>query len=91
MPTCKTFVLQIAFFDDNDHNSGRLTSALSTDANYIRGAAGDAVALTLQNFSCLAAGYVIALIYDWRMALLVTGSFPIFVTVRYLQLKCLCI
>jgi hypothetical protein len=28
----------------------------------------------MQNLSTLGVGYVIALIYDWRMALLVTGG-----------------
>lgn len=42
------FYLQIAFFDEDAHSSGRLTSALATDAAYIRGAVADAFAVGLQ-------------------------------------------
>lgn len=65
---------EVAFFDEDKNTSGRLTSALATDATYIRGAVGDAMGIALQNVATLVAGYVIALIYDWRMALLVTGE-----------------
>lgn len=40
---------------------------LAADASHIRGAVGDAVALVFQNLACLAFGYAIAFVYDWRM------------------------
>ncbi len=39
----------------------------------MRGAVADVFGLVLQNLSTLAVGYIIAFIFDWRMALLVTG------------------
>jgi ABC-type multidrug transport system fused ATPase/permease subunit len=51
-----------------------------SDASYVRGAVGDVVGLMLQNILCLAAGYVIAFIYEWRMALLVTGILPLLIS-----------
>jgi ABC-type multidrug transport system fused ATPase/permease subunit len=51
-----------------------------SDASYVRGAVGDVVGLMLQNVLCLAAGYVIAFIYEWRMALLVTGILPLLIS-----------
>ena len=37
---------------------------------------GDTLGLLLQNVFCLAFGYLIAFVYDWRMALVVTGALP---------------
>ena len=104
---------QVAWFDDADHSSGKLTANLATDATYVRGAVGDVFAvafsvrgqgglllirlrycrgaavecqhswrLTLaglsftdsQNLSTLVLGYLVAFAYDWRMALLITGT-----------------
>lgn len=65
---------QIAWFDHPERSSGALSSVLSTDASHVRGAVGDVVGLMLQNLVTLATGYFIALFFDWRMALLVTGA-----------------
>jgi ATP-binding cassette subfamily B (MDR/TAP) protein 1 len=46
----------------------------------VRGALGDMVALMLQNVFCLASGFIIAFIYNWRMALLVTGILPLLIS-----------
>lgn len=64
----------MAWFDDEAHSSGKLTSALATDASYVRGAVADTFGLLIQNLSMLVVGFVIGYIYDWRMALLVTGG-----------------
>uniref|UniRef100_A0A7S0R4U3 ATP-binding cassette transporter n=1 Tax=Chlamydomonas leiostraca TaxID=1034604 RepID=A0A7S0R4U3_9CHLO len=77
----------VAFFDAEEHSSGRLASALATDATYIRGAVGDSVGVALQNLATLAAGYLIAFIYDWRMALLITGCMPILITGAIAQMN----
>lgn len=65
---------QMAWFDDEAHSSGKLTAHLATDAAYVRGAVGDVFGVVLQNLSTLALGYVIGFIFDWRMALLITGG-----------------
>ncbi|KAJ9525056.1 hypothetical protein QJQ45_017385, partial [Haematococcus lacustris] len=67
---------QVGWFDREENSSGVLTTKLGSDASYVRGAVGDTLGLMLQNVLCLAFGYVIALVYDWRMALVVTGALP---------------
>lgn len=60
-----------SWFDAEEHSSGKLSSHLATDASVLRGAVGDVIGVVLQNLSTMAVGYTIALVYDWRMALLV--------------------
>ncbi|GFH24318.1 ATP-binding cassette transporter [Haematococcus lacustris] len=67
---------EVGWFDRDENSSGVLTTKLGSDASYVRGAVGDTLGLMLQNVLCLAFGYVIALVYDWRMALVVTGALP---------------
>ncbi|KAJ9525246.1 hypothetical protein QJQ45_020777 [Haematococcus lacustris] len=67
---------EVGWFDREENSSGVLTTKLGSDASYVRGAVGDTLGLMLQNVLCLAFGYVIALVYDWRMALVVTGALP---------------
>lgn len=63
---------EVGWFDTA--NSGALASALSADTTYVRGAVGDAAGLLFQNLTCLFFGFLIAFVYDWRMALLVAGA-----------------
>lgn len=64
------------------HTPGRHPPCPSarSDAAYVRGAVGDVIGLMLQNVLCLAVGYLIAFIYNWRMALLVTGILPLLIS-----------
>ncbi|KAL6762783.1 MDR-like ABC transporter [Haematococcus lacustris] len=68
---------EVAFFDDDYNSSGRLTATLATDAAYIKGA----------NLTTLVFGYLLALIYDWRMALLITGAFPLILVSTVIQMR----
>ncbi|GFH06183.1 uncharacterized protein HaLaN_00773, partial [Haematococcus lacustris] len=67
---------EVGWFDREENSSGVLTTKLGSDANYVRGAVGDTLGLILQNVLCLAFGYVIAMVYDWCMALVMTGAIP---------------
>ncbi|GBF96721.1 ABC transporter B family-like [Raphidocelis subcapitata] len=77
----------VGWFDRQENSSGRLATLLSTDAAYIRGAVGDVFGAVIQNGAVLAAGYGIALAYNWRMALLVTGAGPFIAIGGLLQMK----
>ena len=46
----------------------------------IRGAVGDVIAVLIQNLICLAFGFLIAFVYNWRMALVVLGALPFMVS-----------
>ncbi|GFR42553.1 hypothetical protein Agub_g3460 [Astrephomene gubernaculifera] len=78
---------EVAWFDDEDHASGKLTSNLATDAAYVRGAVGDVFGVVFQNVSTLALGYLVAFAYDWRMALLITGILPFLTLSMFIHLK----
>ncbi|GIL71759.1 hypothetical protein Vretimale_808 [Volvox reticuliferus] len=78
---------EVGWFDDPAHASGKLTANLATDAAYVRGAVGDVFAVAFQNLSTLALGYLVALAYDWRMALLITGVFPFITLSMLIHLK----
>ena len=41
---------------------------------------GDTMSLLAQNAICLAFGFLIAFVYNWRLALLVLGVLPIMVS-----------
>lgn len=70
---------EVGWFDQEANSSGQLTSRLAEDASTVRGAVGDVLGVMMQNVFCLASGYAIAFAYDWRMALVVTGTLPIMV------------
>ncbi|KAF5834437.1 P-loop containing nucleoside triphosphate hydrolase protein [Dunaliella salina] len=67
---------EIGWFDREENSSGVLATRLSTDSSYVRGAVGDSVGLITQNLFSLIIGYIIAFVFNWRMALLVTGALP---------------
>ncbi|KAG2428639.1 hypothetical protein HXX76_011345 [Chlamydomonas incerta] len=78
---------EVAWFDDAEHSSGKLTANLATDATYVRGAVGDVFAVAFSNMSTLVLGYLVAFAYDWRMALLITGVFPFLMLSMVIHLK----
>mmetsp|Transcript_13373 Transcript_13373/g.23679 ORF Transcript_13373/g.23679 Transcript_13373/m.23679 type:complete len:1466 (-) Transcript_13373:839-5236(-) len=80
-------VQEVGWFDRESNNSGQLTSLLSTDATYVRGAVADVVGLTIQNLATVVVGYILAFIYDYRMALLVTGILPFMVFAQSVEMK----
>eukprot|EP00198_Chlamydomonas_reinhardtii_P007814 XP_001697151.1 MDR-like ABC transporter [Chlamydomonas reinhardtii] len=78
---------EVAWFDEVKHSSGKLTANLATDAAHVRGAVGDVAGVAFQNISTLVLGYLIAFAYDWRMALLITGVFPLIIVSMVIHLK----
>ncbi len=71
---CQPTQPQVGWFDESDHSSGKLTANLATDATYVRGAVGDVFGVAFQNLTTLVLGYFVALAFDWRMALVITGG-----------------
>ncbi len=78
---------EIGWFDRESNNSGALASLLSNDATHVRGAVADVAGLLVQNLTTLVLGYVLALVYDWRMALVVTGVLPLLVIAQSVEVK----
>ena len=69
----------MGWFDLDENNSKRLTARLSVDATHVRAAIGDRVSILLQNTTVLVTACIIALIYEWRMALVLLATFPLLV------------
>jgi len=78
---------EVGWFDHEANSSGRLASMLAADASHVRGAVGDALGIMAQNFFCLAFGYLVAFIYEWRMALVVTGLLPFLLSANIIYYK----
>lgn len=78
---------EVGWFDLDKNASGVLTTRLATDASLVRGAVGDTLGVMMQNLFCLAAGLIIAFVFDWRMALLVLGILPFMVSGTIIHYK----
>jgi ATP-binding cassette subfamily B (MDR/TAP) protein 1 len=74
-----------AFFELPSSSTGELSARLSADAACIRGACADVIGVALQQTGTVVCGYVVALYYDWRMALVVTASLPVITAAFALQ------
>jgi len=70
---------EVGWFDLEENNSGSLTARLGTDAQHVRGAVGDALALMTQNFFTCVAGLTIAFISGWKMTLVILAVVPFIV------------
>ncbi len=68
---------EIGWFDRDENNSAAITGRLAVDAMAVRGAVGDQLGMFTQNIVTLLAGYIIALVNGWRMALVVIAALPL--------------
>ncbi|KAG1679148.1 hypothetical protein FOA52_000503 [Chlamydomonas sp. UWO 241] len=71
---------EVGWFDLEENSSSILTTRLSTDAVHVRGAVADALALLMQNLFCLGFGFILAFVYNWRMALVVLAALPFMIS-----------
>jgi ATP-binding cassette subfamily B (MDR/TAP) protein 1 len=78
---------EAAFFELPSSSTGELSARLSADAAAIRGACADVIGVALQETGTVLFGYVAALYYDWRMALVVTAALPVITAAFALQTK----
>ncbi|TPX38280.1 S-methyl-5-thioribose-1-phosphate isomerase [Synchytrium microbalum] len=69
----------VAFFDDERHATGILTSNLNLDAQAVQGASGVTLGTIFQVVGTLTGGTVIALIYSWKLALVALVSLPLLI------------
>lgn len=78
---------EISWFDEPSNSSGAIGARLSADAATVRSLVGDALALVVQNMSTVVAGLVIALVGNWRLALIVLAVLPLVGLQGYAQIK----
>lgn len=71
--------MPVHWFDREKNNAGNLTVKLSTDCSTVNNITTVIFAVVLQNLSTLITGIVIALVYEWRIALVSIALLPFMV------------
>ncbi|GBN19928.1 Phosphatidylcholine translocator ABCB4 [Araneus ventricosus] len=79
----------IAWFDDQRHNSGKLASRLSIDIPLMQSATGFRIGLVLSSSVTLVTSIIIAFIFGWKLALALLVAMPILLASGSVQLKML--
>ncbi|EPQ31809.1 abc multidrug transporter [Pseudozyma flocculosa PF-1] len=77
----------VAFFDHPDHSGGALSSRLTDNAQKIYGALGPTLGVVVQCTTTMVVGYVVALSYGWRLALVVIAVSPLTLSAGLLRLR----
>ncbi|CAF4895872.1 unnamed protein product [Rotaria sp. Silwood1] len=70
---------EIVYFDDPNNNTGALCTRLATEASAVQSATGIRIGLSLQNFSALGVGIILAFVFSWQFTLLILGFVPLLV------------
>ncbi|XP_058103411.1 ABC transporter B family member 9-like [Magnolia sinica] len=78
---------EISWFDDPMNSSGVIGGRLSGDASTVRSLVGDSLAIMVQNISTIIVGIVVAMLSNWRLALIILGILPLLGLQGYLQMK----
>ncbi|OQS03065.1 ATP-binding Cassette (ABC) Superfamily, partial [Thraustotheca clavata] len=78
---------EIAWFDDEKHSSGSLTTRLATDSAAIRTMTAETVNVVLVNVSTLAIAFGIAFSQSWQMTLAFLGVFPLMGFGAFVQMQ----
>ncbi|XP_077250942.1 ABC transporter B family member 9-like [Tasmannia lanceolata] len=78
---------EISWFDEPENSSGAIGARLSADASTVRSLVGDALALMVQNIATITAGLVIAMVANWRLALIILVLLPLVGLQGYAQMK----
>lgn len=73
----KLLKMPISWFDKPDNNCGILSKRLGTDCQTINGMATTYIYIMIQSLATLITGIIIALIYEWRIALVALGFMPL--------------
>lgn len=83
----KMLHLDTAFFDEDGHSSGSLSSSLASNAARINGLLGITMGSVIQSISTLVSGMLIALIFGWKLSLVVIACIPVTLSAGFIRLK----
>ncbi|KAJ1950433.1 hypothetical protein EC988_004389, partial [Linderina pennispora] len=75
------------FFDDEDNGTGALTSRLATDAEDVNKIVSSFIGTCFSTASTIVCALIIAFIYDWHIALIMMGCWPIQGFAQFLQAR----
>lgn len=70
---------ELGWFDRDENNSGQILARLNSDATNVRAAVGDRVSVIVQNATLLTVACIIALVLQWKLALVMLSTFPLLV------------
>ncbi|GAB2287878.1 ABC transporter B member 19 [Dionaea muscipula] len=76
---------EVGWFDEEEHNSSLLAARLATDAADVKSAIAERISVVLQNMTSLLTSFIVAFIVEWRVSLLILGTFPLLVLANFAQ------
>ncbi|CAG8486333.1 2351_t:CDS:2 [Paraglomus occultum] len=79
----------IEYFDDEKHNVGALTSALSLDATQVNGLAGATMGTLLQVSTTIIGGLIVGFSVGWKLTLVCMCCIPLLIGSGALRMKML--
>ncbi|KAI0073491.1 P-loop containing nucleoside triphosphate hydrolase protein [Panus rudis PR-1116 ss-1] len=77
----------IEFFDKDENSTGQLTSTLSDNPQKINGLAGITLGAIVQSVATLITGFIIGLIFSWKLGLVGIACTPLLVSAGYIRLR----
>nr|GMC73508.1 ABC transporter B family member 19 [Ipomoea batatas] len=76
---------EVGWFDEEENNSSLLAARLATDAADVKSAIAERISVILQNMTSLLTSFIVAFIVEWRVSLLILGTFPLLVLANFAQ------
>lgn len=76
---------EVGWFDEEENNSSLLAARLATDAADVKSAIAERISVILQNMTSLLTSFIVAFIIEWRVSLLILGTFPLIVLANFAQ------
>jgi ATP-binding cassette, subfamily B (MDR/TAP), member 1 len=77
----------IAYFDEEEHSTGSLTSGLSQNPEKIAGLAGVTLGAIFQAIVTVIGGSIIGLCFGWKLALVGISCIPLVISAGYVRLR----
>lgn len=76
---------EMAWFDQEENESARISARLALDANNVRSAIGDRISVIVQNTALMLVACTAGFVLQWRLALVLIAVFPVVVAATVLQ------
>jgi ATP-binding cassette subfamily B (MDR/TAP) protein 1 len=77
----------IAYFDEERHSTGSITTGLSQNPERISGLAGVTLGAICQAITTVIGGSIIGLVYGWKLALVGIACIPLVISAGYVRLR----
>ncbi|KAM0936370.1 putative ABC-type xenobiotic transporter [Dioscorea sansibarensis] len=76
---------EVAWFDEEENNSGLVAARLAMDAADVKSAIAERISVILQNMTSLLTSFIVGFIVEWRVSLLILATFPLLVLANFAQ------